>query len=121
MKNRLLIFVASTFVIGILFSFSMLCFASLQNSEVSSKAGYCVSHSLTEKSSGKKKVSKEFNKSQTTYTKNTVKVKSNFVNAVFDFNSSIYNSFYESKTLICGSSDVPVSSLEEIRSVRLII
>jgi len=120
MKNRLLIFVVSTFVIGILFSFSMLCFASPQNSEVSSKAGYSVSQSLTEKSTGKKKVSKEFNKSKSAFNK-TVKVKSNFVNTVFDFSSPIYNSFYESKTLICESSNTPVSLLEEIRSVRLII
>ena len=120
MKNRLLIFFISTFVIGILFSFSMLCFASPQNSEVSSKAGYSVSRSLTEKSTGKKKVSKEFSRSKTTYNK-TVKIKSNFVQSVFGFNQSIYNSYYESKTLCNESSNTPVSLLEEIRTVRLLI
>lgn len=120
MKNRQLIFFVSAIVTGILFSFSMLCFASLQNSKVSAKSGYSESHSLTEKSTGKKKAGREFNTVKTAFSK-TIKIKSNFVSGIFGFNHSLYNSYYEGRNLITVITGTPVSLLEEISSVRLII
>jgi len=121
MKNRFLIFLVSSFIIGILFSFSMLCYASTTTSNSSvSKAQYTLRQNLKQNGTGKKKVCKEFNriKDDSEHQKLNMSCSSALHNS---YNITDYNTYYENKNRYNNTVAQDFSTLEEIRTIRLLI
>ena len=120
MKNRFLTFILSSLLIGIFFSFSMLCNASTPSTNNLTEIQSALKQSLKQKGESKKKVSKEFIRTQKV--SNYHKVKNNpSVYLQNNFNTPDYNFYFENKNLGCPAVEASHSSIEEILTVRLII
>lgn len=120
MKNRFLIFFLSSLIIGIFFSFSMLCNASTPNESNVNKAKFSLSQNVKQNGKGKKKVSKEFIRTQNASNYHKVKNTSS-ANLQNKFNSPDYNFYFENENLSYHTLITSHSSIEEIRTIRLII
>jgi len=120
MKNRFLIFILSSLLIGIFFSFSMLCNASTPSTNNLTETQCALKQSVKQNGESRKKVNKEFIRTQKV--SNYHKVKNNpSVNLQNNFNTPDYNFYFENKNLSHSTLIINHSSIEEIRTVRLII
>lgn len=117
MKNNFLTFFLSSILIGILFSFSMLCYASPTNNSSVSKGQYVLNQNVKQSGIGKKKVCKEFNRIKKGF--ETVKVIASSSLNLQDFNSIDYNLYFENKIFSYPRVDAALSTMEEIRITRM--
>lgn len=120
MKNRFLIFILSSLLIGIFFSFSMLCNASTPCSNSHTEIQSELRQSVKQNGESRKKVCKEFIRTQKASNYHKVKNTSS-VYLYNKFNTSDYNFYFENKNLCCPAVESSRSSIEEICTVRLII